>query len=88
MGFALAVHMFRHEGRIGTGLRNKYSLILHFYFARNIRSYMKKRPNNHDCILFNDYLYYDCDDEFLKRSYKIHEVGDRIKLLAGNDRLM
>lgn len=66
------------------GLRTKYSLILHFYFARNIRSYMKKRPNNHDCILFNDYLYYDCDDEFLKRSYKIHEVADRIKLLAGN----
>jgi hypothetical protein len=69
--------------RILNGLHKKYDNILHFYFARNIRSYIRKRANNQDCVLYNDFQFYDCDNEFLKRVYRTHEVFDRIKLLAG-----
>ena len=71
-------------GRILTRLHDKYDTILHFYFARNLRNYMKRRTNNHESILYSDLQILDCDDEFLKRCYRSNEISDRIKLLAGS----
>lgn len=82
---------YHHEiciGRILRRLHDKYDTILHFYFARNLRSYMKRRANNHESILYADLQFLDCDDEFLKRCYRSHEIPDRIKLLAGSQWLM
>ena len=50
-------------------IHKKYFEKFNFYFAKPINEILNFSRANH-VTLFKDYLYYDDDNEFLKRYYK------------------
>lgn len=78
-----SVRAHLHVVRIQNRLHRKYDPIFSFYYARNVRPYIRKKPHNLQFVQFADYQYLDNSDEFFKRSYRMHEIPDRIRLLEG-----
>ena len=78
-----SVRAHLHVVRIQNRLHRKYDPIFSFYYSRNVRPYIRKKPHNLQFVQFADYQYLDNSDEFFKRSYKMHEIPDRIHLLEG-----
>ena len=62
-------------------LFNKYFEAFNFYFSKHINELIADIALPH-VILYKDYLYFDDDDEFLKRYYTFQEACPRIDSLS------
>ena len=62
-------------------LQRKYFEAFNFYFSKPINEIIANLSLPH-VILYKDFLYYDDDGEYLKRSYRLDEVIPRIENLS------
>ncbi|KAM3133288.1 hypothetical protein pb186bvf_014581 [Paramecium bursaria] len=62
-------------------LHNQYFETFNFYFSKPITEILANVPVDH-VILFKDFLFYNDDNEYLKRYYQRSEIPQRINILA------
>ncbi|CAD8106494.1 unnamed protein product [Paramecium primaurelia] len=67
--------MIRHT------LYHKYATSQNYYYTKDINEILSKTSTART-ILYNDYLCYDEEDEYIKRFYEIHEYPPKSKLLT------
>lgn len=62
-------------------LISRYFETFNFYFAKPITEILANVPIDH-VILFKDLLFFNDDNEYLKRAYSTEEMPARLKILS------